>query len=75
MEAMGSSQNNGKKPMTIDKPGLTPDSSAAEKNAQPITPWDGRSKAGRVSDRLARTVGGYCDQGDERPRTSRKTRG
>ena len=75
METMGSSRNTAKKPMKIDKQRLTPDSSAVEKNAQPITPWDGRSKAERASDWIACTAGGYCGQGDERPRTSRMTRG
>ena len=32
METMGSSRNNVKKPMTVDKQGLTPESSAVEEN-------------------------------------------
>ena len=74
METMGSSRNNAEKPMKIDKQRLTPDSSAVEENARPITPWDGRSKAEPASDWMACTAGGYCDQGDERPRTSQMSR-
>jgi hypothetical protein len=40
METMGSSRINTKKPMTVDKQGLTPESSAVEENVQAIKGWE-----------------------------------
>ena len=40
METMGSSRNNAKRPMTVDKQGLTPESSAVEENVQAIKRWE-----------------------------------
>jgi hypothetical protein len=60
METMGSSRNNAKKPMKIDKQGFTPESSAVEENVQAIKRWErailhARSKAEQVSDWIAFT--------------------
>src|SRR5688572_15025707 len=62
METMGSSRNNAKTPMKIDKQGLTPESSAVEENVQAIKRWErailhGRSKAEQVSDWIACAAG------------------
>ena len=62
METMGSSRNNAKKPIKIDKQGLTPESSAVEENVQAIKRWESailhaRSKAEQVSDWIACTAG------------------
>jgi hypothetical protein len=40
METMGSSRNNAKRPMTVDKQGLTPESSAVEESVQAIKRWE-----------------------------------
>jgi uncharacterized membrane protein len=62
METMGSSRNNAKKPMTVDRQGPTPESSAVEENVQAIKRWESailhaRSKAEQVSDWIACTAG------------------
>jgi hypothetical protein len=40
METMGSSRNNAKKPIRVDKQELAPESSAVEENVQAIKRWE-----------------------------------